>query len=77
MGGWMTYQRMRSRNGLLHRKPDDDRDPYWRGDQHQMPPGLSVPPVPEGLRHPRGITPGGNPVCPQCGRGGFIGERKP
>lgn len=26
----MTYQRMRNRNGLLHRKPDDDPDPYWR-----------------------------------------------
>jgi hypothetical protein len=31
MGGWMSYQRMRSRNGLMYRKPDDDRDPYWRG----------------------------------------------
>ena len=30
MGGWMTYQRMRNRNGLMHRKPDDDPDPYWR-----------------------------------------------
>lgn len=26
----MTYQRMRSRNGLLFRKPVDDPDPYWR-----------------------------------------------
>jgi hypothetical protein len=30
MGGWMTYQRMRARNGLMFRKPDDDPDPYWR-----------------------------------------------
>lgn len=28
----MTYQRMRSRNGILRRKPDDDPDPYFRGD---------------------------------------------
>ena len=21
---------MRNRNGLMHRKPDDDPDPYWR-----------------------------------------------
>ena len=32
MGGTMSYQRMRSRNGLMHRKPDDDPDPYWRGE---------------------------------------------
>jgi hypothetical protein len=32
MGGWMTYQRMRSRNNLMYRKPDDDPDPYWRAD---------------------------------------------
>lgn len=31
MGGWMTYQRMRHRNGLL-RKPPGDEDPYWRPD---------------------------------------------
>lgn len=31
MGGWMTFQRMRSRNNLMHRKPGDDPDPYWRG----------------------------------------------
>jgi hypothetical protein len=31
MGGLMTYQRMRLRNGLMQRKPDDDPDPYWRG----------------------------------------------
>lgn len=30
MGGWMTYQRVRDRNGLLPRKPLDDPDPYWR-----------------------------------------------
>lgn len=30
MGGWMTYQRVRERNGLLPRKPLDDPDPYWR-----------------------------------------------
>lgn len=30
MGGWMTYQRVRARNGLLPRKPTDDPDPYWR-----------------------------------------------
>lgn len=22
---------MRTRNGMMHRKPDDDPDPYWRG----------------------------------------------
>jgi hypothetical protein len=32
MGGWMTYQRVRSRNNLMFRKPDDDPDPYWRSD---------------------------------------------
>lgn len=32
MGGQMTYQRMRNRNGLMFRKPDDDPDPYWRSD---------------------------------------------
>lgn len=31
MGGWMTYQRLRTRNGLNFRKPDHDPDPYWRG----------------------------------------------
>lgn len=31
MGGWMTYQRLRSRNGLLFRKPDEDEHPYWNG----------------------------------------------
>jgi len=30
MGGYMSYQRMRNRNGLMERKPDDDPDPYWR-----------------------------------------------
>src|SRR5947209_3654850 len=30
IGGWMSYQRMRNRNNLMYRKPDDDRDPYWR-----------------------------------------------
>lgn len=30
MGGWMTYQRVRARNGLLFRKPEEDPDPYWR-----------------------------------------------
>lgn len=32
MGGWMTYQRMRSRNNLMFRKPHDDPDPYFRND---------------------------------------------
>jgi hypothetical protein len=32
MGGWMTYQRMRTRNNLMFRKPDDDPDPYFRDD---------------------------------------------
>lgn len=32
MGGMMTYQRMRNRNGTMFRKPDDDPDPYWRSD---------------------------------------------
>jgi hypothetical protein len=30
MGGWMSYQRMRTRNALMYRKPADDPDPYWR-----------------------------------------------
>lgn len=30
MGGWMTYQRVRARNGLIPRKPLDNPDPYWR-----------------------------------------------
>jgi hypothetical protein len=30
MGGWMTYQRMRDRNRIAFRKPDDDPDPYPR-----------------------------------------------
>lgn len=30
MGGWMTYQRVRERNDLLPRKPDNDPDPYER-----------------------------------------------
>jgi hypothetical protein len=38
MGGWMTYQRMRGRNNLMYRKPDDDPDPYWRGDAADAPP---------------------------------------
>ena len=35
---WMTYQRMRERNNLLFRKPEGDRDPYWR-DEAAPPPG--------------------------------------
>lgn len=31
MGGWMTYQRMRSRNGL-HWRPEGDAGPYPPGD---------------------------------------------
>lgn len=30
MGGYMPYQRMRSRNRLMFRKPAGDSDPYWR-----------------------------------------------
>lgn len=39
MGGLMSYQRMRNRNGLMYRKPDGDPDPYWRGDVR--PPGAN------------------------------------
>jgi len=28
MGGWMTYQRVRNRNGLMPRKPSDGPDLY-------------------------------------------------
>lgn len=30
MGGWMTYRRIRERDGVNARKPDDDPDPYYR-----------------------------------------------
>lgn len=32
----MDYDRMRTRNGLMFRKPDEDPDPYWR---NGLPPG--------------------------------------
>lgn len=34
MGGPMSYQRMRERNNLMHRKPADDPDPYFRVPEH-------------------------------------------
>lgn len=34
----MTYQRVRNRNGLMHRKPVGDSDPYWRGETSFLPP---------------------------------------
>jgi hypothetical protein len=50
VGGYMSYQRMRTRNGLMFRKPDDDPDPYWRqpADDGWLP-GIEA--VPDDLQH--------------------------
>lgn len=62
MGGWMDYQRMRTRNGLMFRKPDDDPDPYWRVPNLPMPEHVSPMLVGDLNRMERDYL---NPVYPE------------
>ncbi len=70
VGGWMTYQRVRARNGLLPRKPDTDPDPYWRTVPADAPASPSWPALVGDLdRMERDYLAPDYPALPFAGRG--------